>query len=457
MNHASDASAAPQHDTFGWGSLGYLMQPKTYGGLSMTRACSLLFLLLPLLGFAQNSIGPAQWQHDIVLLRDGLRERVPRVFSEKYSLKNFEADLNALSQKVVGRSDVDIALDLQVIVARLNNSMLRLDIADLLQTDKVVPLGLSTLSDGVFVTGTVKRFEKMMRSKVLSVNNVDIEEVYRRLGQFVSKDNEQTLRRDGLQWLRFPAAFRKAGISTTDTLYFAVQNERGGHDFHKVFPLDPARNQKDMVPNILSPRSPDLRWRTEPLLWDLHWLESDSVVYFQYNGCLSQEVALLKGDSAMASRLPRIQPIMDSIVHLMTQHPNHRFFFDLRLNGGGFTYDGFRLADQLAALPEVNRKGRIYVAIAWFTGLEAMQVADYFRQKTRAQLLGEPTAERPGRSNPVGSFSLPNSGIRVIYPASVSQPDGKGPNALQPDVLIQRTFNDFRLGRDPVLDWAKQN
>lgn len=416
----------------------------------------LFFLMLPMLSWAQNSIGTEQWRHDIGLLRDGLRERVPKVFSEKYSLKNFEADLNELSQKAAGRSDVDIALDMQTIVAKLDNSMLRLDIADLLQTDKVIPLGLSTLSDGVFVTGTVKRFEKVMRGKVLSVNNVDIEEVYRRLGWFVSKDNEHTLRRDGLQWLRFPAAFRKVGISNSDTLYLAIQNERGGHDLQPVFPLNSARNPKDMVPNILTPRTPDLRWRTEPLLWDLQWLERDSVVYFQYNACLSQEAALSRGDSAMAARLPRFQPIMDSVLNLMTRHPNHRFFFDLRLNGGGFTNDAFLLADELAARPELNQKGRIYVATGWFTGLEAIQAADYFRQKTRALLLGEPTAERPGRSNPVGSFSLPNSGIKVIYPASVNQPDGKGPNTLQPDVLIQRTFNDFRQGSDPVLDWVRR-
>lgn len=415
-----------------------------------------LLLALPLTGLAQNNIGPQQWQHDIGLLREGLPARVPGAFSGAYSLKNFETDLSSLSQTVAGRSDLDIALDMQTVVAKLNTPHIRLDLSEMLPQGKVIPFGLGTFSDGVFVTGTVKRFEKTMRSKVLSINNLDIEEVYRRLGTFVSKDNEQTLRRDALQWLRFPAAFRKVGIATTDTLYIAIQDERGGHDLQKVFPLDPARNPKDMVPNILEPRNPDLRWRTEPLLWDLQWLERDSVVYFQYNACVSREGALAHRDSATAARLPPFQPMADSIVYLLERHPNARFFFDLRFNGGGYTTDGFALADQLAALPELNRKGRLYVATGWFTGLEAVQVAAYFRQHTRAKLLGEPTAERPGRGNPVGAFVLPNSGIQVTYPASPNLPDRKGPDALHPDVLLQRTFEDFRLGRDPVLDWVRR-
>lgn len=417
----------------------------------------LILLALPFFGSAQSTLTPEQWRHDIGLLRQGLPDRVPGEFSGAYSLKNFESDLDLLSQKAAGRSDLDIALDLQTIVAKLNNPTLRLEISDLLQQGKIIPIGLGTYSDGVFVTGTVKRFEKSLRSKVLSINNLDIEEVYRRLGQFVSKDNEHTVRRDAMQWLRFPAAFRKVGIATTDTLYLALQNERGGHDLQKVFPIDPARNPKDMVPNILAPRSPDLRWRTEPLLWDIQWLQQDSIVYFQYNACLSQEAATLRGDTVMAARLPKFQPIADSIVYLMTKYTNARFFFDLRFNGGGYTTDGFYLANQLAALPEVNRKGRIYIATGWFMGLEAVQVADYFRKNTRAQLLGEPTAERPGRSNPVGAFSLPNSGIKVVYPASPNRPDPKGPTALQPDVLIERSFGDFLLGRDPVLDRVRQN
>ena len=417
----------------------------------------LLLLGLPFCAAAQNTLTAPQWQRDIELLRTGLPARVPSLFAGAYSQKNFDADLNALSQKLAGQPDLDIALELQSIVAKCRNTYARLELSALLQRGKIIPIGLGTFSDGVFVNGTVKRFEKILRGKVLSVNNMDIEEVYRRLGRFVSQDNEETLRRDALQWLRFPAAFRLAGLSNSDTLNFVVQNARGAHDLQTVFALDPVRDQKLMVPSIVEPRSPDLRWSPELTLWNLQWLEKDSVVYFQYNACLSHESYVAHGDTVMAEKFPFIQPIADSIAHLMEQHPQARFFFDLRINKGGHTDDGFALADRLAAMPQVNRKGRLYVSTGWFTGLEAVQVAQYFRDRTRAIVIGEPTADRPGRKNPIGSFSLPSSGITVIYPAAQTQPDkGSGPATLKPDIMIQRTFEDFRMGRDPVLDWVRQ-
>lgn len=419
------------------------------------KYCLFFLLFLPAVGFAQH-ISAEAWKSDLDLLRDGLPERVPAAFTEAYPLANFQRDMNALGNKLAGRSDLDIALEMQMIVARLNNPYIRLEFPEILQRDKVIPIGLGTFSDGVFMTGTVKRFDKTMRQKVLSVNNVDIEEVQRRLGVFVSKDNDQTVRRDVMQWLRFPAAFRKVGISTSDTLYLALQNGRGGLDLQMVYPLDPVRHQKDMVPNILQPSQPDLRWRAEPLLWDIHWLKSDSVMYFQYNACLGKESATGRGDTTLAKQLPEFQPVIDSVLAVMRKHPNTRFFLDLRFNGGGFTTEGLALANVLADIPEINKKSRLYIAIGWFTGLEAIQVADYFRQNTKAQLIGEPTAERPGRGNPVASFTLPRSGIRLVYAASPKQPDPKGPNTLKPDKLIQRTFEDFRLGRDPVLDYVRR-
>ncbi|HNG90568.1 MAG TPA: hypothetical protein PK858_10195, partial [Saprospiraceae bacterium] len=371
----------------------------------------ILFLTLPCLASAQN-IDAEAWRSDIALLREGLPERMPGAFAEGYSLADFQRDLDALSGTVGRRSDLDIALELQTCVAKLNNPYIRLEFTEIMQKDRVIPIGLGTFADGVFMTGTVKKFERAMRAKVVSVNNVDIEEVQRRLSVFVSKDNEQTMRREVLQWLRFPAAFRKVGISKSDTIYLAVQNARGGMDLLPVYPLDPVRHQKDMVPNIMQPNKPDLRWRTDPLLWDLQWLKSDSVVYFQYNACLGKESALARKDSAMAQQLPEFQPVADSILHIMQRHPNTRFFFDLRFNGGGFSTEGIALANMLADMPAINRKGRLYVAIGWFTGLEAVQIADYFRQNTKAQLLGEPTAERPGHNNPVASFTLPRSSMR---------------------------------------------
>ncbi|HNL38917.1 MAG TPA: hypothetical protein PKH43_07285, partial [Saprospiraceae bacterium] len=209
-------------------------------------------------------------------------------------------------------------------------------------------------------------------------------------------------------------------------------------------------------PAQIQPKDPDLRWQPLQYLFFVNWLEPEKVVYVQYNRCASREMALASGDSLMAEQLPPFQPLADSIIFLMRQHPDAKLFFDLRFNNGGAAADGVNFAKRISELPDINTKDRLFVAVNLYTFSSAVQIATVFQNGTKATLIGDAPAEKPNHYGEVRSFTLPNSRLKVVHSTRFMQIMDGNPSALEPDKVIEPSFDDFRNGRDPVLNYVRK-
>jgi hypothetical protein len=164
---------------------------------------------------------------------------------------------------------------------------------------------------------------------------------------------------------------------------------------------------------------------------------------------------LAQGDSLGASQLPPFQPLADSVVTLLNQHPGARFFFDLRFNNQGIPADGIALAQRLAAMPFANLPNRLYVAVNRFTAGAAVEIAATFQAQTNATLIGEVPPQRPNHFGDPRDLILPNSRIQVFYGSRAVKAVADNPATLRLAVPIPLPFEAFRDGRDPVLDYVR--
>ncbi len=421
------------------------------------RTVLLSLLLVALYGVSGLSAqSPAEvWQSDIDILQRELPKRHPDLF-HYYPQKAFEADLANVSANLAGKTDLQIALELQSVLAKTRDAQTRIDLAPMLQQNKVIPIGLGWYADGLYVSGTIKKFAAALGKKVLEVNGMKAEEALRKMGRFFACENEEAYRKDGPQWLRFPEAMRQAGVATTDTLALLLTDDQGQRYFLKAYPIDFNLDKSGLQPAQFVPKAPDLRWNPAKQVFSVHWLEPDSIIYLQYNGCFSQEMILATGDSLGAQQLPLFQPVVDSVLALLEQHPGARFFLDLRFNGAGYSTDGVALAERLSGMPFVNLPNRIYVAVNRYTAGPAVEIAAAFQVKTNATLLGETPPERPNHFGDTKSFYLPNTQLQVYYGSRAVHLVPGNPDALRLTVPIELPFTAFRDGRDPVLDYVRQ-
>lgn len=126
---------------------------------------------------------------------------------------------------------------------------------------------------------------------------------------------------------------------------------------------------------------------------------------------------------------------------------------DLRQNAGG---DFTKVRDLLLpALKQhrLNRRGRLFVAIGRNTFSAAMTNAADFLQETNAILVGEPTGGRPSGWQEKGQFTLPSSHLTVSVSTQYYRFLAEDLPAVMPHEHILITWDDFRAGRDAVLEW----
>jgi hypothetical protein len=322
---------------------------------------------------------------------------------------------------------------------------------------RVIPVGFGWYAGGLYISGTVRRFQAAIGTRVLQINGLETEAALEKLGRFVARENEYSLRKEAPQWLRFPAVFQKAGLGASDTLRLLLEDAQGRKAVLPVYPIDTKNGDPtELQPVQLKRTSADLRWQPARNIYWVHWLPEEKIAYLLYNNCLSREMALEEGDTVMAQQLPTFNYFADSLITLLQQNPGARVLIDLRFNPGGGASDGIRLARRLAEMPEVNRPDRLFVAVNMYTALAAVEVAEYFNDHTAAVLLGDPPAQRPGHTGKVLPLPLPATGLEVRYSDEFPQPDKKEPGVLHPDVLIEMTFPAFRQGRDPVMDYVRK-
>jgi hypothetical protein len=151
-----------------------------------------------------------------------------------------------------------------------------------------------------------------------------------------------------------------------------------------------------------------------------------------------------------------LKPGVAAMMKLIEQHHPVKLAIDLRRNRGGDNHEGENdLIHPIRDLAAFNSRGKLFVLIGRDTFSAAMNNAAQFRQQTAAILVGEEIGEKPNSYQEADSTTLPNSHLRLHYSVKyykfVDGPD----NAVRPDKEIIPTWDDYKAGIDPVLDWVQ--
>ncbi|HLY20762.1 MAG TPA: hypothetical protein VKR61_26225, partial [Bryobacteraceae bacterium] len=84
------------------------------------------------------------------------------------------------------------------------------------------------------------------------------------------------------------------------------------------------------------------------------------------------------------------------------------------------------------------------------------QTAAQFRSQTNAILVGQTIGEKPDSYQEPRNMTPPNSHLRVRYSTRFYRFSGGWEDVIPPDREIAPTWEEFKAGRDPVLEWILQ-
>ena len=144
----------------------------------------------------------------------------------------------------------------------------------------------------------------------------------------------------------------------------------------------------------------------------------------------------------------------ESVYNFIEQKKSESLIIDFRNNYGGDFFIGQILASWLNACDSINWKSNVYVLIDRVTYSAAMVNAVQFKQQLNAKVIGEPTGANPNGYQDLGQFNLPNSNLLITYTKRLFRLQDKNTMGLQPDVLIEPNWYNYKKGIDEVLNWT---
>lgn len=413
--------------------------------------CIGMFWLM--LGVKAQPATHVDWQRDL----DSLACWLPRLhynFFTVRSREDFEKGIeNWKHQGNNGLSDLQMALKLQQWIATFGDLHTNLNFVPLLDRNRLLPLGLKWMDDGLYIVTAPVGKEDMLGCRLMELNGTPIEVVADSLGTLFSADNEAVRKSMVPNYLCFVQLLEHFGFVPDGKVMFKLASADGNMQLHELTPG--SVNPQNLV--SFRPEGVALCYRNARTLFSVHYEAADSLLYIQYNKCWSRELEEEYGNREQASRLPSFAALEDSVFATLRHRPVSRLVWDVRFNGGGNSIPGTRLAEKLADfMHQQDVPPRVYVVLGTATFSSAILNALDFKRLLGACWVGEETSGKPNHLGEVRSFTLPTSGLQVQYSTKYFKNVDEEMNTLVPDVKIPMTFDDFRQGIDPVYEWIKK-
>ena len=405
--------------------------------------CLCAALLLPAAFASGDGLTADARQQDLDTLYDTLKEHHPNMFNRTPESEFLTAKA-VLESRLDGLSDVDFALELQSLVARIGDSHTTTSLPSA-QAMKLFPFSL-TWFDGDWVLTTVTSDHAGDLGKtVIALNGVPMEDVVARFATFVSADNEVKLRRQTRQIIYAQDILVHLGLAEADKdLTLTVADAKGVESQITLSALPAEEVQSAELASLSQQRTgkPATAYDKSKYYFSLP-LDADTY-YVQYNRCQEDPELPMEDFAAQVAKD-------------LERGAYRQVLLDLRNNGGGSDGVIFPL---LAVLEPMVRAGdiRLYGLIGETTFSSAV-INGVMIQEAGGLLAGSPTSGSVDHFGSTGSFTLPNSGLRVTCSSKwislsglLEAAQGYGVESLRPDFPVEQTLSDYLAGKDTLVD-----
>ena len=411
---------------------------KTVTALAL--ACSLA-LAIPTFA-APAAEEQAGRQEDLELLYQTIRDRHPGPFTNTPE-QEFLARIAQIEARIDTEDSMSFGLDLQSLAALIGDSHTTTNLNSILSSGHMFPVSVKWM-DGDWVLYQVDASHQgALGQQVTSVNGFSMDQVQEKMAPLISADNEIKLRRQlsqvfGHQEIMVYCGLLKPEEDLTLTLEngtsitlspLSMQDQSGWPEINGL-----SQQRQGSAPT-------DYQKGTYYFSLPL----DSRTYYIQYNQCMEDP------------ELP-METFTAQVMADLEQGSYSVLLLDLRNNGGGSDGVIIPLLMELAPLVrsgELELWGLVGEATFSSASINALEI-----REMGGGLAGEPTSGSVDHFGSVGTFALPNSGVRAgvstkfIDLGTLLDADaGRGVVSLEPDVAVPQTLADALAGRNTAVEW----
>lgn len=390
------------------------------------------------------------WSKDISYLKTELASRHKNLFF-KTSQSTFNHKLDSIINEVDNLSDIEISIALQEVIAFMGDDHTSIYNPKLLSYGQI-PIWLNWFKDGIYILNTIPEYHNLLFKKVVAFNDLPIENIVSKVLNVSSKTNEAVSKNHFLYYFSYKAILEYYGIIDSDSMQISYLNNKGNIEKQNIKCVVTEKGEKinwmgfGTVEKVLCEKNKN------KLFW-YEYDESTKVLYAQYNKCLSKEVMKRYGNKKQTKNYPSFKKFSSDILKILESEQVEKFVFDMRYNPGGSSDQGTRLVKEIAKVKSINQKGKIFVIVGRKTFSSAILNSLDFQNYTEAIFVGEPTGGKPNHYGEIRKLILPNQGLKVNYSTKYFTHSKTDDNSFYPDYEITTTFEEYKNGIDPVVEW----
>lgn len=389
------------------------------------------------------------WRHDISFLETEVKRMGYDPF-HKVSEAQFHSEVQRL------RADIPKLTDNQIIVRIMHLMTLVGDghttvAPQAVSSWKTVPLQFELFREGLYIVAADPKYADLAGKQVLRFGNHTTEQVIVALGSIVSKDkdNPQNIKRNGIQFARFPAILNGLGLQPqSESIAFTIREVDGTTRTAEVA----AAKDDSQYSRIAGHPSWITLFQGSPGPLPLYlkdrrknyWFETvpnTKIVYFQFN--------LVVQDPAES-----LDAFLQRLFRYIDEQKIEKLIIDMRWNNGGNGRLAYPVLSRLTRAERINQPGNLFLIVGRYTFSAAPIVASVIESYTNAILVGEPTATGPNFIGEVNFFNLPYSqlpvGVSDQYHETTWSTDSR--TALTPLLLVPFSVEAYKAKRDLALE-----
>lgn len=389
---------------------------------------------------ATTDITPDAWQKDLRYLAAELPRRHVNAF-HTITRERFADEVARLEAAIPRLGNDEVVVGLMRTVALVGDGHTHLDLPPSFPR---YPIELHWFGEELRVVAAGAPYHAVVGARVIGIGTVSLADLMERTTQLVPRgETEGRTRHTAAMQLTSPEVLHGLGvISDRERAPFVLENAAGER---VTVTLSPVRLGDFSSWRVVGGETPPLYLRRLIEPWWTEFLPDAQTIYFSFNG-YPPEAEFRERAAALA--------------RLLDESRARRLVIDLRRNQGG-DFQRFRafLLPVIEARPAINRAGGLFVITGPGTFSAAGVAALDLRHRAHAILVGAPAGIRPNHYGDHGDFRLPNSGLRISYSTQYHRFGAETDLEITPDKLIAPTWEEFRAGRDPVMEWilSKEN
>ncbi len=375
-----------------------------------------------------------KWLKDI----DYLEATLPKAHKNLYFKQSetyFKSELERLREKVATYTDVEMNIALAQVVSSMGDTHTGINIG----VEKTYPIGLYWYDEGIYITDALRGYEDLLYSRIISINDMRVEEVANAFKVFFSGANKQWFKNQVIYYMTSSDILKYLGVIEEEKIQLTIEKQDGTIETVEMLPEE--QENFKFIEDETVYKTPFYKQHPYENYW-YEYLPQEKVMYVNYR--CAQEMF----------ELP-FTIFTDQVFQTIEENDAEKLVIDLRENQGG-SDDVFKPFLKKLKKSKLSEEDKLYVVMGRKTYSSGLNTVINLKNETHAILVGEPSGGRPNHYGDTRNYKLPNSELNVRYSTKYIKKMKEEVDCLMPDVLIGISAEKELKGEDDVLEYIRK-